>query len=96
MTSGNSRDNVGVAPRPDHPATQWPYVHVALGYCTAPRMGQRRAAATSGRAAVQIVERVVMAPARPVSPPTPRQGDWVGVLGELAKQLDRGLVWTES
>jgi|tagenome__1003787_1003787.scaffolds.fasta_scaffold20881413_3 hypothetical protein len=46
--------------------------------------------ATSGRAAVEVVERVVVTPTTRPTAATPRHGEWIPVLGELTHQLDRG------
>jgi hypothetical protein len=39
-----------------------------------------------------VVERVVRVPAQPVAK-TPRRGDWVPLLHELARQLDTGRLY---
>jgi hypothetical protein len=57
------------------------------------RAWEQNRAAASGRAAVQIVERIVITPAAPTAPRTPRHDDWPGLLRELSRQLDRGLVY---
>jgi hypothetical protein len=57
------------------------------------RAWEQARAAASGRAAVQIVERIVVTPAAHPVPKTPRHDDWPGLLHELSRQLDRGLVY---
>jgi hypothetical protein len=42
---------------------------------------------------VQVVERIVIAPAAQPVIRTPRHNDWSGLLRELGRQLDRGLVY---
>ncbi|MGZ4641018.1 MAG: hypothetical protein ACXVX8_02735 [Blastococcus sp.] len=60
------------------------------------RAWEQARAAGSGRAAVQVVERIVVtAEAQPV-PPIPRHDDWIGLLRELSRQLDRGLVYNRD
>jgi hypothetical protein len=56
------------------------------------RAWEQARAAASGRAAVQVVERIVTPAAKPVVA-TPRHDDWIGLLGELSRQLDRGIVY---
>jgi hypothetical protein len=57
------------------------------------RAWEQNRAVASGRAAVQIVERIVITPAAPTAPRTPRHDDWPGLLRELSRQLDRGLLY---
>ena len=59
------------------------------------RAWEQSRAATSGRSAVQIVERHIEVPMQqPVpSPARPRHQEWVAMLGELATQLDVGAVY---
>lgn len=57
------------------------------------RAWEQDRAATSGRAAVHVVERIVVTPAAPSVARTPRHDDWPGLLRELSRQLDRGLVY---
>jgi hypothetical protein len=57
------------------------------------RAWEQNRAAASGRAAVQIVERIVDTPAAQPAPRAPRHDDWPGLLRELSRQLDRGLVY---
>jgi hypothetical protein len=57
------------------------------------RAWEQNRAAASGRAAVQIVERIVVTPAAQPAPRTPRHDDWPGLLRELSRQLDRGLIY---
>jgi hypothetical protein len=42
---------------------------------------------------VQVVERIVVAPATQPIVRRPRHDDWPGLLRELSRQLDRGLVY---
>ena len=55
------------------------------------RAWEQARAAASGRAAVQVVERVVHVPVERHS--TPRHGDWPGLLRELTAQLDSGRIY---
>jgi hypothetical protein len=57
------------------------------------RAWEQNRAAASGRAAVKVVERIVVTPAAPTVVRAPRHDDWCGVLRELSRQLDRGLVY---
>jgi hypothetical protein len=54
------------------------------------RAWEQSRAATSGRSAIQVVERRVEVPvAMPTPPPArSRHAEWIGVLNELASQLD--------
>lgn len=67
-------------------------------WCSAacrPRAWEQSRAAASGRSAVQVVERRVEVPVeKPTPPPAhPRHAEWVGVLNELAQQLDTGAIY---
>jgi hypothetical protein len=53
------------------------------------RAWQQNRAAASGRAAVQVVERIVVTPAAQPALRTPRHDEWIGLLRELSRQLDR-------
>lgn len=53
------------------------------------RAWEQKGAAESGRAAIRVVERVVVTPAPPPQAKAPRHGEWVDVLLELAEQIDR-------
>jgi len=55
------------------------------------RAWEQSRAAASGRAAVQVVERVVHVPVERHS--TPRHGQWPGLLRELTAQLDSGRIY---
>jgi hypothetical protein len=55
------------------------------------RAWEQSRAAASGRAAVEIVERVVYAPVEHAE--LPRHGDWPDLLRELATQLDSGRIY---
>ena len=71
-----------ITPRSRGPIPKW---------CSATcphRAWEQARAATSGRSAVEIVERVV-----PVPAPRPRQLAWVDVLRELAGQVEQGTVY---
>jgi hypothetical protein len=57
------------------------------------RAWEQNRAAASGRAAIQVVERIVVTPAAPTVVRTPRHDYWPGLLRELSRQLDRGLVY---
>jgi hypothetical protein len=59
------------------------------------RAWEQTRAASSGRAAVQIVERRIEVPTpQPMpSPARPRHQEWVATLSELATQLDAGAVY---
>lgn len=57
------------------------------------RAWEQSRAAASGRAAVQIVERIVVTPAAAPVAATPRHKAWIDLLGELSRQLDRGVVY---
>jgi hypothetical protein len=57
------------------------------------RAWEQSRAAASGRSAVQVVERLVAVPAKPPVATRPRQSDWVQLLGELASQLDQGVIY---
>lgn len=59
------------------------------------RAWEQSRAATSGRSAVQVVERRVEIPVekQALPPARPRHADWVGVLNELARQLDTGDIY---
>jgi len=57
------------------------------------RAWEQSRAAASGRAAVQIVERIVVTPAAAPVAATPRHDAWIDLLGELSRQLDRGVVY---
>jgi hypothetical protein len=52
-------------------------------------------AAASGRSAAQVVERRFEIPVdKPAPPPgRPRHAEWIGVLHELAEQLDTGAIY---
>src|SRR4051794_35378550 len=74
-----------ITPRSRGPIPKW---------CSATcrhRAWEQSHAATSGRTAVTIVERVVTVPAGPA--PKPRQLGWLDVLRELAVQLEQGAVY---
>ncbi len=59
------------------------------------RAWEQSRAAASGRSAIQVVERRVEVPVvMPTPPPArPRHAEWVGVLNELAEQLDTGALY---
>lgn len=59
------------------------------------RAWEQSRAATSGRSAIQVVERRVEVPVVMPTPPQarPRHAEWVGVLDELASQLDTGDIY---
>lgn len=59
------------------------------------RAWEQSRAAASGRSAVQVVERRVEIPVEQQTPPPPRprHAEWVGVLTELARQLDTGDIY---
>jgi hypothetical protein len=59
------------------------------------RAWEQTRAASSGRSAVQIVERRIEIPTQqPMpSPSRPRHQEWVAMLGDLATQLDAGAVY---
>lgn len=59
------------------------------------RAWEQSRAATSGRSAIQVVERRVEVPVvMPTPPPArPRHAEWIGVLNELAEQLDTGALY---
>jgi hypothetical protein len=60
------------------------------------RAWEQSRAAASGRAAVQIVERRVEIPVQQPATSTgssPRHQQWIGVLDELASQLDTGAIY---
>src|SRR3954453_15201381 len=75
-----------ITPRSRGPIPKW-----CSATCRKRAWEQKRAGA-SGRAAVEIVERVVVTPAPPPPPRTPRHGEWVDLLHQLAGQIDRGLI----
>lgn len=52
------------------------------------RAWEQSRAATSGRAAVEVVERIVEIPGR-----HPRHGEWASLLNELATQLREGVIY---
>src|SRR5436305_1929091 len=77
-----------ITPRSRGPIPKW-----CSATCRHRAWEQSRAAA-SGRSAVHIVERVVIAPATPPkAAPQPRQLAWVELLGELATQVERGAIY---
>ena len=55
------------------------------------RAWEQRRAAASGRAAVEIVERVLQVPVYRLR--TPRHGEWSALLDELSAQLDSGRIY---
>jgi hypothetical protein len=58
------------------------------------RAWEQSRAASSGRSAVQVVERVVTVPAVGQEPARrPRQDHWVDLLQELTAQIDRGTLY---
>ncbi len=57
------------------------------------RAWEQARAAASGRAAVQVVERIVVTPQAKAVVATPRRDDWINLLGELSRQLGRGVVY---
>ncbi len=58
------------------------------------RSWEQGRAAASGRSAIQIVERLVQAPAPPApEQPSPTPIDWPETLGALAAQLDSGRIY---
>ena len=76
-----------ITPRGSGPIPKW---------CSATcrkRAWEQKRAAESGRAAVEVVERVVTLPATPSVTRVPRHGDWADVLMELSRQLNRGLLY---
>jgi hypothetical protein len=77
-----------ITPRSRGPIPKW---------CSATcrhRAWEQTRAAVSGRGAVEIVERVVAAPAPPDAPaPRPRQLAWVDLLRELTAQVEQGTVY---
>jgi hypothetical protein len=77
-----------ITPRSRGPIPKW---------CSATcrhRAWEQARAATSGRSAVRIVERVVTVPAiAPATSPTPRQLAWIDLLRELATQVERHRVY---
>jgi hypothetical protein len=71
-----------ITPRSRGPIPKW---------CSATcrhRAWEQTRAATSGRSAIEIVERVVTVPA-----PAPRQTAWVDLLRQLAAQVEQGTVY---
>ena len=56
------------------------------------RAWEQSRAAASGRSAVQIVERRVEVPI----PVAPRRQDWPRLLGDLARQLDDGRIYSRD
>jgi hypothetical protein len=78
---------VRLVPPGDHAAVPGTDSEVVLGDLPAPGLGADRAA-TSGRSAIEIVERVVTVPA-----PAPRQTAWVDLLRQLAAQVEQGTVY---
>jgi hypothetical protein len=60
------------------------------------RAWEQARAAASGRAAVQVVERIVVTPAATPLVATPQHDDWIGLLRELGRQLDRGVVYNRD
>lgn len=54
------------------------------------RAWEQTRAAASGRSAVTLVERVVIAPAPPRAP---RHGEWPALLRELTSQIDHGHIY---
>jgi hypothetical protein len=76
-----------ITPRSRGPIPKW-----CSATCRHRAWEQGRAAA-SGRAAIQIVERIVVTPAPQPVATRPRHADWIDVLRELGRQLDSGLVY---
>ncbi len=76
-----------IALRPRGPIPKW-----CSATCRHRAWEQARAAA-SGRAAVQVVERIVVTAVEKPVVATPRHNDWIELLGELSRQLDRGVVY---
>lgn len=76
-----------ITPRNRGPIPKW-----CSATCRHRAWEQKRAAA-SGRAAVEIVERVVVTPAPPPPTKAPRHGEWTDLLQQLAGQIDRGLIY---
>ncbi len=60
------------------------------------RAWEQARAAASGRAVVQVVERIVVTPPAEAVVATPRHDDWIDLLGELSRQLDRGVVYNRD
>jgi hypothetical protein len=76
-----------ITPRSRGPIPKW-----CSATCRHRAWEQSRAAA-SGRCAVEIVERVVTVPARPLPVSKARQLGWLDVLRELATQVEQGAVY---
>ena len=55
------------------------------------RAWEQRRAAASGRAAIEVVERVIQVPVATTRLPT--HGEWATLLRELAVQLDAGRIY---
>jgi hypothetical protein len=77
---------------PHHAPVAGPDPEVVLGDVQAPCGGADPRGCPSGRAAVQVVERIVVTHATQAVARTPMHQDWIDVLRELSRQLDRGLV----
>lgn len=58
------------------------------------RAWEQRRAAASGRAAVEVVERVVHMPVERIR--SPRHGEWLATLQELAAQLESGRIYARE
>ena len=58
------------------------------------RAWEQRRAAASGRAAIEVVERIVQVPVERQR--VPRHDEWPSVLGELATQLDTGRTYNRE
>jgi hypothetical protein len=101
----------GSAPRVDSAAQARRLAASTCGWCAGPitvkvtgrlpkwcsaacrqRAWEQSRAAASGRSAVQIVERRVEVPI----PAAPRRQDWPRVLGDLARQLDDGRIYSRD
>jgi hypothetical protein len=54
---------------------------------------EQKCAAESGRAAVEVVERVVVVASPTVPLRSPRHAEWGGMLRQLSQQLDRGILY---
>jgi len=88
-------DGMRVVRRADHLRPRGPIPK----WCSATyrhRAWEQARAAASGRAAVEVVEVVERIVVTPVTRPvvaTPRHNDWIELLRELSRQLDRGVVY---
>jgi hypothetical protein len=81
--------------RADHASSRGPIPKWCSATCRHRAWEQKRAV-SSGRAAVEVVERVVVTPAGTPTETTPRHGEWIPVLNELSRQLDLGLLYNRD